>query len=157
MKGISSDPLIWKPVFINLVLPNKVACSQDRVKCLLDRRFKILSLDKTKFGVNLHHKSIWRGSSLKSDLSTHTSCYYCLDLTVLCVAQRHQNHITVPSYKMINYKEHYVNLLKPFLTLGFLRFSKNILSFNGFLIFCKNVFFYEKGLSINQVCVYLAN
>ena len=36
MNWIRSDPLIWKPVFPNLVLPNEVAGSQDRVKCLLD-------------------------------------------------------------------------------------------------------------------------
>ena len=40
MSWIRSDPSIWKPVFPNLVLPNKVACSRDRVKFLLDQRFK---------------------------------------------------------------------------------------------------------------------
>ena len=36
MSWIRSDPSIWKPVFINLVLPNKVADSRERVKSLLD-------------------------------------------------------------------------------------------------------------------------
>ena len=36
MKWNSLDPSIWKPVFSNLVLPNKVAGNRARVKCLLD-------------------------------------------------------------------------------------------------------------------------
>ena len=40
MIWVRSDPSIWKPVFPNFVFPNKVVCSRDRVKLLLDRRIK---------------------------------------------------------------------------------------------------------------------
>ena len=43
MLWIQSDPSIWKPIFPNLVLPNK-AQSSNRVKCLLDPRINCSSL-----------------------------------------------------------------------------------------------------------------
>ena len=65
-----SDPWIWKPVFPNLVLPDKVACSQDRVKLLLDQRIKMEELVKYLRVEWYHFQQDWPSGTLRVDFQS---------------------------------------------------------------------------------------
>ena len=74
MSSIRSDTSIWKPVFPNFTLPNKVA---DRVKCSLELWYNTNILND-KNTLSCPSKS----NSKRIELTLHTSCYWCLRLTL---------------------------------------------------------------------------